>query len=75
MIGMAASDTATGGFAGLFIVCASAGTYRLAAIDSSGLVSIFCFTTILDVATLQFILNPCLCCYLSYGPLDMMQFI
>jgi hypothetical protein len=41
-----------GGFAGLFIVCASAGYFRSAAIDSSGLVPIFCFSTILDIATL-----------------------
>jgi hypothetical protein len=47
-----------GGFAELFIVCASAGHYRSAAIDSSGLVPIFCFSTILDIATLQFILYP-----------------
>ena len=64
-----------GGFAGLFIVCASIGHYHSAAIDSSGLVPISYFSTILDIATLQLILNPCLCCYLSYGPLNMMQFI
>jgi hypothetical protein len=63
-----------GGFSGLCIVCASAGTYRLAAIDSSGLVPIFCFSTILDIAILQFILNRYLPCYLS-RPLGMMQFI
>jgi alpha-tubulin suppressor-like RCC1 family protein len=56
-----------GGFAGVFIVCASAGHYRSLAIDSSELVPIFCFSTILDIATLQFIINPCLCCYLSCG--------
>jgi hypothetical protein len=32
-----------GGFAGLFIVCASIGNFCLAAIDSSGLVPIFYF--------------------------------
>jgi hypothetical protein len=64
-----------GGFAELFIVCASAGHYRSAAIDSSGLVPIFCFSTILDIATLHFILNPSLGYYLFYGPFDMMQFI
>jgi alpha-tubulin suppressor-like RCC1 family protein len=65
-----------GGFAELFIVCATAGHFNLAAIDSSGLVPILYFSTILDIATLQFILNHYLrCCYLSYGPLDMMQFI
>ena len=64
-----------GGFSGLFIVCASAGEYFSAAIDSSGLVPIFCFSTMLIIATLQFILNPYLCFYLSYGHLDMMQFI
>jgi alpha-tubulin suppressor-like RCC1 family protein len=48
-----------GGFAGLFIVCASAGYDHSATIDSSGLVPIFSFSTILDIATLQFILNPC----------------
>jgi hypothetical protein len=64
-----------GGFVELFIVCASAGCYRSAAINSSGLVPIFCFSTILDIATLQFILNPCLRCYLSNGPFDMMQLI
>jgi alpha-tubulin suppressor-like RCC1 family protein len=41
-----------GGFAGLFIVCASTGHYTSTAIDSSGLVPIFCFSTILDIATL-----------------------
>jgi alpha-tubulin suppressor-like RCC1 family protein len=41
-----------GGFAGLFIVCATAGDYCSAVIDSSGLVPIFCFFTILDNATL-----------------------
>ena len=61
-----------GGFAELFIVCASAGRYRSAAIDSSGLVPIFCFSTILDIASPQFIINPCLCCYLSYGSLNVM---
>jgi hypothetical protein len=35
----------------------------------------FYFSSILGIATLQFILNPCLCCYLSYGHLDMMQLI
>jgi hypothetical protein len=35
----------------------------------------FYFSTILGIMTLQFILNPCLCCYLSYGHLDMMQLI
>jgi alpha-tubulin suppressor-like RCC1 family protein len=50
-----------GGFARLFIVCASTGHYHSAAIDSSGLVPISCFSPILDIATLQFILNPCLC--------------
>jgi hypothetical protein len=49
-----------GGFVGLFIVCASVGGSCSAAIDSSGLVPIFCFSTILDIAKLQFILNPCL---------------
>jgi alpha-tubulin suppressor-like RCC1 family protein len=55
------------GFVRLFIVCASVGHFRSAAINSSRLVPIFCFSTILDIATLQFILNPCLRCYLSYG--------
>jgi hypothetical protein len=64
-----------GGFAELFIVCAVAGWSRSAAIDSSGLVPTFCFSTILDIATLQFIINPCLCYYLSYGPLEVMQFV
>jgi hypothetical protein len=65
-----------GGFDELFIVCASAGYYHSAAIDSFGLVPIpLFFSTILVIATLEFILNPCLHCYLSYGPLDMMQFI
>ena len=41
-----------GGFAGLFIVCASAGCNSSAAIDSSGLVLILCFPTILDIASL-----------------------
>ena len=63
----------SGTFDELFIVCASAGYDRLAAIDSSGLVPIpLFFSTILVIATLEFILNPCLHCYLSYGPLDMM---
>ena len=64
-----------GGFVELFIVRAVVGCMHLAAIDSFGLVPIFCFSTILDIATLQFIINPCLCCYLSYGPLEVMQFI
>jgi hypothetical protein len=65
-----------GGFAELFIVCVSAGDFRSAAIDSSGLVSILLFfSTILDIATLHFILNPCWGCYLSYGPLYMVQLI
>jgi hypothetical protein len=33
------------------------------------------FSTIVDIATQQFILNPCLRCYLSYGYLDVMQLI
>ena len=42
-----------GGFAELFIVCASTGIYNSAAIDSSGLVPIpLFFSTILDIATL-----------------------
>jgi hypothetical protein len=64
-----------GEFAELFIVCAAAGYFRSAAIDSSGLVSIFCFFTILKIVTLQFILNPCLHCYFSYKPFNMTQFI
>jgi hypothetical protein len=64
-----------GGFAGLFIVCASARYHCSTAIDSSGLVPIFCSSTILDIATLQFLLNPYLRCYRSYGSLDMTQFI
>jgi hypothetical protein len=57
-----------GGFAELFIVCAIAGCFRSTAIDSSGLVPILLFfSTILDIATLQFIINPCWRCYLSYG--------
>jgi hypothetical protein len=39
-------------------VCATVGRHCSAAIDSSGLVPILCFSTILDIATLQFILNP-----------------
>jgi hypothetical protein len=65
-----------GGFAELFIVCAIAGCFRSTAIDSSGLVPILLFfSTILDIATLQFIINPCWRCYHSYGPFDMMQLI
>jgi alpha-tubulin suppressor-like RCC1 family protein len=45
-----------GGFVGLFIVCASTGHFRSAAIGSSGLVPIFCFSTILDIATTHFFL-------------------
>jgi hypothetical protein len=63
------------GFAKLFFVSASAGCYHSAAIDSSGLVPIFCFSTILDIATMQFLLNICLSCYLSCRSLDMTQFI
>jgi alpha-tubulin suppressor-like RCC1 family protein len=40
-----------GKFGELFIVCASAGRYNSATIDSSGLVPIFYFSTILDIAT------------------------
>jgi hypothetical protein len=65
-----------GTFDELFIVCASVGFGRSAAIDSSGLVPIpLFFSTILVIATLEFILNPCWRCYLSYKPFDMMQFI
>jgi hypothetical protein len=60
-----------GGFAKLFIVSASAGPYHSAAIDSSGLVPIFYFSTIIYIATMQFLLNFYLHCYLSYEPLDM----
>jgi hypothetical protein len=48
-----------GGFVGLFIMYASIGQYLSTTIDSSGLVPIFSFSTILDITTLQFILNPC----------------
>jgi hypothetical protein len=65
-----------GRFAELFIVCASTGISLSAAIDSSRLVPIpLFFSTILDIATLHIILNPCWHCYLSYGPFNMMQFI
>jgi alpha-tubulin suppressor-like RCC1 family protein len=60
-----------GGFSNLFVVCVCAGHYCSAAIDSSGLVPIpLFFSTILDTATLEFILNPC-----YYGPFDMTQLI
>jgi alpha-tubulin suppressor-like RCC1 family protein len=45
-----------GGVAELFIVCATAGFSYSAAIDSSRLLPIFCFSIILDIATLQLFL-------------------
>jgi hypothetical protein len=58
-----------GGFVGLFIVCASAGRFRSAAIDSSGLVPTFL------LFHYPRFYHSVVYCYLSYGPLDMMQFI
>jgi hypothetical protein len=49
-----------GRFAELFIVCASAGIFRSAAIDSFGLVPIpLFFSTILDIAILQSVVDSC----------------
>jgi hypothetical protein len=63
-----------GRFAGLFIVCASTGRRCSAAIDSSGLVPIFCFSAILDIATAIF--SQSLFALLSFlWTLDMTQFI